>query len=205
VRRSQGAKLVPRNRTSTSQTIFWTIWPAPGRRVDPALYGETTHPSLGHQDRDRDQTEIQLIHWALADGLPLLGICRGIQILNVARGGTLYQDIASQVPRATVHHGAGRPRDTLLHDVEVTRGSHLAAILGDTKVGVNSLHHQAVKDVASHFQVVARAPDGLVEGMETPNGAFCLAVQWHPEELARHTPNMQALFVALVEAAGAKS
>ncbi len=177
---------------------------AGGVDMGPALYGEPPHARLGRQDPARDHVELELTRWALADGLPLFGICRGIQMLNVAAGGSLYQDISSQVEGALQHPNGKAPRDAITHTVRVTPGSKLHAILGEAEVGVNSLHHQAVKRIAAGFIVTAESPDGLVEAMEGVDQPFCLAVQWHPEELTE-LPGMRALFRAFVEAAGRKS
>jgi putative glutamine amidotransferase len=177
---------------------------AGGVDVDPALYGEPPHARLGRQDPARDHIELELTRWALADRLPLFGICRGIQMLNVAAGGSLYQDIAEQVAGALEHPNGAAPRDAVTHTVRVTPGSRLHAILREAQVGVNSLHHQAVKQVAPGFTVSGESPDGVVEAMEGVDQPFCLAVQWHPEEMTT-VPSMRALFHAFVAAAGRKS
>lgn len=175
-----------------------------GGDVDPACYGDAGTGKLRSVDRRRDRTEMILIRWALDDRLPVLGICRGIQALNVAAGGTLVQDIPSEVPGA-LQHGPGRdiPRDHLAHEVLLEPGSLLAAVLaGESNTGefpclrVNSRHHQAVKVVAPGFAVSARAPDGVIEGIEsislTEPGVFVVGVQWHPEDLVpRHDPMMR--------------
>jgi putative glutamine amidotransferase len=171
-----------------------------GVDIDPALYGEAPHPKLGRQDPLRDHIELEVTRWALLDRLPLFGVCRGIQILNVASGGSLYQDVAEQVAGALEHANGALPRDAITHSVRVTPGSRLHAILREAEVGVNSLHHQAVKRVAPGFTVTGESPDGLVEAMERADQRFCLAVQWHPEELTS-LPGMRALFRAFVAAA----
>lgn len=171
-----------------------------GVDVDPALYGQSAHGSLSRLDKDRDQMEIALARWAFEDGMPILGICRGIQVLNVALGGTLYQDIPTQVNSAIDHRRVDRKRDWLAHPVAVAEGARLAQVLGCTTLEVNSLHHQAVENLATTLRAVAWAPDGLIEGVERQDGAFCIAVQWHPEEFPAPSPH-QALFKALVEAA----
>jgi putative glutamine amidotransferase len=171
-----------------------------GVDVDPDLYGESQHLKLGRLDKDRDQMEVQLVRWAFEDDLPVFGICRGIQILNVAMGGTLYQDIESQVGGALRHACADQPRDWIAHPVQIARASRLGEVIGQTEMGVNSLHHQAINSLASLFRIVAQAPDGIIEGIERREGAFCLAVQWHPEALVSQAPH-KALFQALVDAA----
>ena len=171
-----------------------------GVDVDPDLYGESQHPKLGRLDKDRDRVEVQLARWAFDDGLPIFGICRGIQILNVAMGGTLYQDIESQVEAAIHHACTDEPRDWIAHPVQITGESRLAEVMGQTEIGVNSLHHQAINSLSSQFRIVAQAPDGIIEGIERLDDTFFLAVQWHPEELVSQMPH-RALFQALVEAA----
>jgi len=175
---------------------------AGGVDVHPRHYGEAIHEKCGEIDEARDTVELALARWALAEGLPILAICRGIQVLNVAAGGTLYQDIASQVPNSLKHdYWPDYPRNYLPHQVTVNGDSHLAAILGQRRVGVNSMHHQAVKDLAPRFKVVARTSDGLVEAIEDQDHPFALGVQWHPEELMEDGPLMRRLFDAFVSAA----
>jgi len=173
-----------------------------GGDILPALFGEEDSGLLWFVDERRDRSELALARWALADGLPLLAICRGIQVLNVAAGGTLIQDIPTQVPHALTHSTvAGRPRDIVAHTVEVEPSSHLAALVGGGELGVNSAHHQAVKDVGEGLIVTARAPDGVIEGLESPHHPFCIGVQWHPEAMAESRPGMRCLFVGLARAA----
>lgn len=152
-----------------------------GDDVDPDLYG-AAHPALCEGVvRARDDFEIALVRKALARRMPVLGICRGLQILNVALGGTLVEDIPFRLPEATRHRlGIFGP----MHPVEVVPGSRLHEVVGSTRLEVNSQHHQSVDRVAPDLVVTARAEDGVVEGAETKDGAFCLAVQWHPERMA---------------------
>jgi putative glutamine amidotransferase len=144
---------------------------------------------------------------AVKNGIPFLAICRGMQVLNVAMGGTLIQDIPSQVPGA-LHHSVPEPRFAIAHEVWVSRGSKLAELLadhmedGDT-CHVNSRHHQSVKLAAPGFEVTATSPDGVVEAMEQPGAPFCVAVQWHPENFWR-TGEFRSLFEGLVQAASAR-
>ena len=175
---------------------------AGGVDVDPAHYGETRHPALGKLDAARDATELTLARWALAADLPLFGICRGIQLLNVAAGGSLYQDLAAQVPSARQHDysPADSPWERPVHAVRVAEGSRLAALLGTGKVMTNSFHHQAIKGFAGEFVPVAWTPDGVVEGIEAPDRRFALGVQWHPEGMFTADPLARALFAAFVEA-----
>lgn len=170
-----------------------------GADLQPSTYGATPHPKLGAVDPGLDETEIALACWALERDLPILGICRGQQSLNVAAGGTLFQDIPSEMDDVLAHRV--EPRAAMAHAIVVESGSRLCAIVGSTRFEVNSLHHQSVRQVAAGFQVTARAPDGVIEGLEHPGRAFTLSVQFHPEELVPgHTPSTR-LFDAFVAAA----
>jgi putative glutamine amidotransferase len=172
-----------------------------GEDIDPAHYGEARHERCGPVSPERDDMELALARWAVEDGMPLLAICRGIQILNAALGGSLYQDIAAQVTSAERHDWhPGYPRDRLSHEVAITPQTRLATIMDDGSPRVNSLHHQALKEVPSALTVVARAPDGIVEAVEITDHPFALGVQWHPEELADGDARAQGLFDALVAA-----
>ena len=163
-----------------------------GEDVAPERYREEVlHPNV-ESVPERDALEFQLLEWALAADLPVLAICRGIQLLNVGLGGTLYQDLPADNPADLVHdQGIGdtpRPRTEAHHPVAVKPGSCLADVLGAETVEVNSMHHQGIKALAAPLAPVAHAPDGLVEGVEPVDVArwsFLLGVQWHPEELAR--------------------
>jgi len=175
-----------------------------GGDISPALYGEEDGGLLWALDERRDRTELALARWALAEGLPLLAICRGIQVLNVAAGGTLIQDIPTQVRGALSHSTvAGRPMDVVTHTVQVAAGSRLAALVGTGELGVNSAHHQAAKAVGARLAITARAPDGIVEGLEAPDHPFCVGVQWHPEAMVASHLVMRRLFEGLAEAAQA--
>lgn len=172
-----------------------------GEDVDPAYYGEIRHETCGDLSTERDETEFTLSRWAVAEGKPLLAICRGIQVLNVAMGGSLYQDIQAQVPAAGKHDWfPDYPRDYLSHAVAIAPETRLAAILGNGPLPVNSMHHQAIKEVAPGLAVTGRAADLIVEAVEVPEHPFALGVQWHPEELAGNDVRAQRLFDALVEA-----
>ena len=173
-----------------------------GEDVDPVRYGATAHPKLGTTDSRRDANELALIADARARDLPILGICRGIQVGNVACGGTLIQDLASQRP-GNVNHDPPTARDAASHGITVTAGSRLHTILGTTTFTANSFHHQAVDTPGSGLVVTAMAPDGVIEGMESadPN-EWIVLVQWHPEELAMHPGAADLkLFAALTQAA----
>jgi putative glutamine amidotransferase len=153
-----------------------------GEDVAPARYGASPHPALGAVHEGRDATELALVAEARRRDMPVLAICRGIQLLNVALGGTLVQDIAAQRPSEVAHDVADRA--ARVHAVTVAEGSRLREALGAPRLLVNSLHHQAVDRVAEVLRVTARAEDGLIEGLEAADdGWWALAVQWHPEEL----------------------
>ncbi len=174
-----------------------------GGDVDPALYGETPHPRFDAAEPGRDAFEIELVRRALDAGIPVLAICRGIQVLNVARGGTLVQDIDDQVPNA-VGHRVAEPSFAIAHDIWITSDSLLERIMHDRLDGdtcaVNSRHHQAVKTLGHGLIATATAPDGIIEAVEDPSKRFCLGVQWHPENFYR-TGEFRELFEALVAAA----
>jgi putative glutamine amidotransferase len=173
-----------------------------GLDVDPALYGEAAHETT-EAAPDRDRFEIPLSREALKRGTPIFAICRGVQVLNVAAGGTLVQDIPSAID-STLQHSIDVPKHQIAHDVRVTAGSRLAGAMGaavsaDT-CPVNSRHHQSVGRVAPSFVVSAVSPDGVVEAIERPDASFCVGVQWHPENFWR-TGEFAPLFSAFVEAA----
>ena len=176
-----------------------------GVDVDPSRYGEVRHPKCGTTDPDRDAIELMLLEHAERTGKPLLAVCRGIQILNVARGGTLYQDVTAMVPAAMKHDYFPTPerpsRSYLAHEITVEKKSRLGSILGESVVPVNSMHHQAIKDLAPGLLATAYAPDGIIEAVESTGENFCIAVQWHPEELAETQPGMKRLFTSFVAAA----
>ncbi len=155
-------------------------------------------PRSAESIEDRDRTEMYLLQQARAMDLPILGICRGLQVINVAMGGTLYEDIQEQRPGAIQHQYFGlRPRDHRAHLVEILPGSLLCDVLGQSTPGVNSLHHQGIRELAPGLTASAYAPDGLVEAFEVPGSRFTLAVQWHPEWLPED-PAMQMLFSRFV-------
>lgn len=175
-----------------------------GGDVDPRLYGETPHATFQPAETDRDAFEIALSRAAVANGIPFLAICRGMQVLNVAMGGTLVQDIPSQVPGA-LEHALPEPRFAIAHEVWVSKDSRLSELLSDhmedgETCHVNSRHHQAVKQAAAGFEVTATSPDGVIEAMEKPDAPYCVAVQWHPENFWR-TGEFRELFQGLVRAA----
>ncbi|HEY3190092.1 MAG TPA: gamma-glutamyl-gamma-aminobutyrate hydrolase family protein [Solirubrobacteraceae bacterium] len=178
-----------------------------GADVAPARFTEDPpHPTVYGVSTARDGLEIEVTERALHDGRPLLAICRGIQVLNVALGGSLYQDIASETGSAIVHGQTG-PRDRPTHPVKVMgEGTRLGATLGASEVDVNSFHHQAIRRLGRGLREVAWAPDGIIEGVELPDSrALVLGVQWHPEELVGHDAAARSLFRALAAAAESHS
>ena len=178
-----------------------------GDDVDPALSGAQAHPAFEAAEPGRDRFELELARRADAANIPLFAICRGIQVLNVARGGTLVQDIPSELPNAIVHEVRDTPF-TIAHDVWVADGTRLHDLLRERIDGdacpVNSRHHQAVQKLGDGLIVSATAPDGVVEAVEDPGKRFCVGVQWHPENFYR-TGEFRALFEAFVAAAQKRS
>ncbi|MFQ5409644.1 MAG: gamma-glutamyl-gamma-aminobutyrate hydrolase family protein [Anaerolineales bacterium] len=171
-----------------------------GGDIAPHFYGHGLTEFDREVDEDRDQIEINLARWASAEEKPLLAICRGVQILNVALGGTLIHDIAAELPGAVKHdYFPDYPRDMLAHPVQIEEGSRLAEALRAPIIDVNSLHHQALLDIASELHVVGHAPDGVIEGVEIDGHPFAVGVQWHPEWL-QDNPEMRSLFAAFVRA-----
>ena len=174
-----------------------------GGDVDPALYGEPRHATFDAAEPGRDALEMDLVRRALDANVPVFAICRGIQVLNVARGGTLVQDIPDQMPGSVVH-SVREPSFAIAHDVWIASGTLLEQLMrerleGDT-CAVNSRHHQAIKAVGDGLVVAATAPDGVIEAVEDATRRFCLGVQWHPENFYR-TGEFRALFEGFIEAA----
>ncbi len=176
-----------------------------GGDVAPAAYGgDEQATTIRDVDTQRDATEFGLVRRALDGQKPLLAICRGLQLFNVALGGSLWEDVAEGMPGAIPHDYFGQnQRDYLAHPVTVAGDSRLAEALGSNgAIGVNSLHHQGIRTLAPGLVPVAWAPDGLVEAIEYPDHPFALGVQWHPENLLQVEPQMRRLFRAFVQAAG---
>jgi putative glutamine amidotransferase len=176
-----------------------------GWDISPTRYGESPLNETVKVDEKRDQAEFAFLYAALERGMPLLAICRGIQALNVARGGTLYQDIPTQIA-TPLQHQQTQPRYIPTHTVAVEPDSRLAQIVGATCIQTNSMHHQAVREIGEGLRVTARAEDGVIEALEVPQHRFVVAVQFHPEELALSSDNNEsalasrALFRAFIEA-----
>ncbi|HKR66457.1 MAG TPA: gamma-glutamyl-gamma-aminobutyrate hydrolase family protein [Thermoanaerobaculia bacterium] len=171
---------------------------AGGDDCDPMVYGEEPLPSIEPMDPRRQSNDLTLARVARERGIPTLGICLGLQVMNVAAGGTLVQDIDSQLETEIQH--ASIPEDRARHDVMIEKGTKLADIVPAVELNVNSSHHQAIKKVADGLRVTAHAPDGIVEGLEDPRHPFYLGVQWHPEDMSGEG-SASSLFAAFVEAA----
>jgi putative glutamine amidotransferase len=175
-----------------------------GGDVYPVFYGEDRHPLTDDAEPGRDEFEIDLARRAMSENVPLLAICRGAQVLNVAAGGTLVQDIPSAL-ETELSHSMTEPKDLECHEIDVVAGSKLSAVLGDRLDGscscrVNSRHHQSVGRPGDGLVVNARAADGVIEGIEKPDATFCVGVQWHPENFWR-SGEFKPLFEAFVQAA----
>ena len=180
---------------------------AGGNDIDPARYGEKPEPTLGELDKDRDQQEFQLWDWSQRDNKPVLGICRGMQVINVALGGSLYQDIPTDLPDAGLHRVTkeeSRKDDyhVLHHLLEVEPSSKLASIIGTKSIHTNAYHHQAVKKLGNGIKAVAWTDDGVIEGLEHPSKQFVIGVQSHPEAIeGKIETKWRKLFEAFIAAA----
>jgi putative glutamine amidotransferase len=180
------------------------VFIAGGVDVDPSTYHEPRETLCGRTDLERDRVEVLFARWAREDGKPLFGVCRGMQVMNVAEGGSLYQDCEEFFNGSIKHDyfpNAGFARDYLAHTIAVQAGSRLHAAFGAEEVQVNSMHHQGLKTVAEGYVATAWAPDGLIEGLEGPGDAFAVGVQWHPEMLVENDRGTRRLFEAFLEAA----
>lgn len=183
---------------------YWGVLFPGGVDIDPRYYGEKPHAKLGAVDAPLDEGQLSLARAALAGEIPVLGICRGLQLLAVAVEAKLFQDLPSDFPSSKVPHDIKDPKDHLAHYVDIDKDTQLADVSRAARFEVNSRHHQAVKAVLNAkrigpFRIVARAPDGVIEGLEDPERPFRIAVQWHPENLAAsHAPsrNLFRHFVA---------
>jgi len=171
-----------------------------GGDLHPQRYGSNLHPKVALVDEDRDRVELALVEWVVSNGMPFMGICRGLQLINVALGGSLYEDLTDQHPGSLKHdYFPGYPRDELVHPVKIVEGSLLNQTLTIDTIQVNSLHHQGIRSLAQDLNAAAYAPDGVVEAVELPGHPYGLAVQWHPEWLQEHQ-SMRRLFTSFVAA-----
>ncbi|MFD1392345.1 gamma-glutamyl-gamma-aminobutyrate hydrolase family protein [Lacticaseibacillus jixianensis] len=168
-----------------------------GPDLDPTLYGQEPELKLGSVILPEDRFELALTRRAIQAGLPIFSLCRGMQLLNVACGGDLYQDLGTDDPTARLRHAQAAPGQYPTHHVRMAKDSRLAQLIGETAY-VNSRHHQAVHHVGSTLRVSATAPDGVIEGIESTASDQLLGVQWHPENLAEGDPRQGALFKDLV-------
>lgn len=177
-----------------------------GADVDPSSYGAERHPRCDvSTDRSRDRLELTFVRWAMEDGKPVLGVCRGLQIINLAAGGTLWQDLADEWPGTQKHDYFpfdGRySRDHLAHPVRLEGASRLREIMACDELPVNSMHHQGARELGAGLVATAFAPDGVIEALEGTGDSFLLGVQWHPEALTEADERMRRLFTAFAEAA----
>jgi putative glutamine amidotransferase len=174
-----------------------------GLDIHPKYYGQEPHPALDPTDLGLDFVETSILPWALEDDMPVLGICRGEQVVNVVMGGTLIQDIYTQYPTTIDHRESfkRRIRDFLAHDIAIDPESRLRALAGEDRIWVNTSHHQAVDKVAPGLVATAWSPDGIVEAVEAPNHRFLMAVQCHPEEMWRKHAWARRLFKSFVDTA----
>jgi putative glutamine amidotransferase len=168
-----------------------------GSDIDPKQYGNQPHPKVEGADSERDQIEIHLVREAIKLDKPFLGICRGLQVINVALGGSLFEHLPDQLPGDVRHDNHHMARDFLAHSVNVESGSRLSRITSGDQLQVNSLHHQGIRRLADGLLATAYAADGLIEAVEYPGHSFGLAVQWHPEELQENQV-MRQIFQAFV-------
>ena len=169
-----------------------------GHDIDPSLYGEERRPECGESCKERDEMETELLKQALEKNIPILGICRGIQFLNVHLGGTLYQDLVKQRP-STVEHHQKPPYDIPIHDVEILEDGSLYRVLNTKKLSVNSYHHQAIKRKADTLKSMVVSEDGIVEAVEMTDKKFVWAVQWHPEFSHKTDANSRKIFEEFVK------
>ncbi len=191
--------LLPNRPDSARELVAWLdgLVLSGGADIDPLIYDQSPHAKTYAIDPERDRFEMELVQSAAESGLPCLAICRGIQVMNVALGGSLVQHIPDHTNGQVVHEPEAPAAPPPLHEVRVQAGSRLAAVLGSETARVNSFHHQAVNRPGKGVHVVARAPDGVIEGIELPDHPFALGVQWHPERLFRQDAVHFALFCHL--------
>jgi putative glutamine amidotransferase len=168
-----------------------------GYDPDPLLWGEQPNRRIEFVFPEVDQHQLSAVRIAVELGKPLLGICRGLQMINVAFGGSLYQDL-SLIPNSYIQHFQKGPKYAYAHQISLVKDTALAEIFGETGIMANSFHHLAIKDVAPGFTVNAHAPDGVIEGMERRDGSSVIAVQWHPEMMYAKHPEMLKIFQAFI-------
>lgn len=175
-----------------------------GIDLHPSRYGEVVHPLTEEADLELDEFEITLATWALQQDIPVLGICRGMQVINIVLGGTLFQDIDDQYPDSIAHSHRDWSRAHLAHRIIVEPGSRMETILGANEVMVNSLHHQGIKEPGKGVRITGRAPDGIPELLEVTGYRFVMAAQGHPEEIYSIEPAFKRLFAAFVQASSTR-
>lgn len=174
-----------------------------GPDVHPFLFGEETLAACGSVSVPRDTMELSLLSLAMERRKPILGICRGIQLINIGLGGTIYQDLPSQWKEsAPIAHQQLPPYRVPAHRIDIVKGSLLEQLAGAQRIQVNSMHHQAVKDLAPGLKVCGYGPNGLIEALEKPDYPYLLAVQWHPEHLWEQAPAARNIFQSFVKACG---
>lgn len=169
-----------------------------GHDVDPLNYNEEPKQKLGEIFPERDKYDFALLKYSKEKKIPILGICRGFQVINVYEGGNLYQDL-SYVGSEVLKHSQGHRPELKTHKVEIMDNSILKDIIGENEIGVNSFHHQVIKDVAPNYNIVAKAKDGVVEAIENKDYPFLLGVQWHPEMMFRYHKDINKIFVKFIE------
>lgn len=192
---------LPENSFRELYTRFDGVIFTGGGDIEIEHFDGEPHPEVGAADAERDRMELHLARWVVDRSVPFLGICRGLQVINVALGGSLYTHISGQLPDAVEHcYYPDWPRDHIAHTVQVVTGSRLHGILNLPNLEVNSLHHQGIRSLAPGLKASGLAPDGLIEAVELPGHPFGLAVQWHPESLPDDAATA-SIFTAFVQAA----
>ena len=171
-----------------------------GGDIDASEFGDENNPQVYGINRKRDKMELDLVREAKKRGTPVFGICRGLQVMNVAMGGTLIQHIPDEIQSQLEHFGVD-DRQELMHDVSIQENTKLHDIIGKSRIGVNSIHHQSIKKLGNGLVKTAWADDGVIEGIENPDARFFLAVQWHPEEFVDRGGTFRVLFESFVAAA----
>lgn len=169
-----------------------------GVDIEPSAYGEAIHPSVKKISPERDEFEFKLTETSLEQKIPILAICRGLQVLNVVMGGSLVQDIPTMIGPKVSHDDSKRQRHELAHQVTLRNGTRLYEILKNDRMWVNSFHHQAAKSLGSGLVPAAYADDGVIEALELPNSHFVVAVQWHPESFWNQNATFSPLFESFV-------